>query len=263
MSKLWLWVNMIQLQNSLAFLRVNTPVNILIIEKEYNSIINLSPPKEFTDSLVDFLIFWRDDPVDQQEYSEEKLRYLDEIQKNDTEEKTISQQEVLGIMSFNEANPMDKLKSPILFCLSMAIIIGILLILMTKTCRRYCPKKITTAAKKLKGLVMFNSVLRFILQAYFTIALGALLNIRYSLRDGIKWGNVTIQVIALIFLLLFAIYFKFFLKWNQALLHNTYFRSKFGALYVNVDYRKLQGRNYTFYFCIRRLLFAAAVVLLQ
>ena len=62
MSKLWLWVNMMQLQNSLAILEVNTPINVLFIEKEYNDIINLAPPKGITDSVVDSLIFWKEDP---------------------------------------------------------------------------------------------------------------------------------------------------------------------------------------------------------
>ena len=95
-------------------------------------------------------------------------------------------------MSFNEANPMDKLKTPIMFCISMAFIIGLLLILSTNRCKKYSPRKFITVANKLKGLVMFNSILRFILQAYFTIALSALLNIRYSIIGGIIWVNVSI-----------------------------------------------------------------------
>lgn len=91
MSKLWLWVNMMQLQNSLAILEVNTPINVLFIEKEYNDVINLAPPKGITDSIVDSLMFWKEDPTDLKVNATEEYRRLDDTSEENT--KKLSRQQ--------------------------------------------------------------------------------------------------------------------------------------------------------------------------
>ena len=41
MSKLWLWINMMQVFTSFSFLKIDMPENVLIIEQGYTDIIDL------------------------------------------------------------------------------------------------------------------------------------------------------------------------------------------------------------------------------
>ena len=72
MSKLWLWVNMMQLYNCLTVLKVDVPVNVLMIQQEYNSVIHLNLPDEVTKEVYDFIFFWREDS-DQTDLSKRML----------------------------------------------------------------------------------------------------------------------------------------------------------------------------------------------
>ena len=63
MSKLWLWVNMMQLYNSLTILPIEVPVNVLQIQSKYNGIINMEViPESMINDILDFLMFWQEDP---------------------------------------------------------------------------------------------------------------------------------------------------------------------------------------------------------
>ena len=83
---------------------------------------------------------------------------------------------------------------------------------------------------------MFNSILRFTMQTFFTISLSSFINIKYSVSESVIWTNIAIQLAAIVFLLCFTIYFKLFLKWNEAKLGLEKFKGTFGALYINVEY---------------------------
>ena len=131
---------------------------------------------------------------------------------------------------------MDKLKSPILFYIVTAIVLGMLSILDIEKCRKHSPKKVSNTVKKAKGLLMFNSILRFTMQTFFTISISSFINIKYSVSESIIWTNIAIQLAAIAILLCFTIYFKLFLQWNEAKLGLEKFKGTFGALYINVEY---------------------------
>ena len=58
MSKLWLWINMMQLYNALTVLPVQIPLNVLIVQAYYNNIINMEVlPKEWVDAIIKWLGF--------------------------------------------------------------------------------------------------------------------------------------------------------------------------------------------------------------
>ena len=52
---------MMQLYNCLTVLKVDVPVNVLMIQQEYNSVIHLNLPDEVTKEVYDFIFFWRED----------------------------------------------------------------------------------------------------------------------------------------------------------------------------------------------------------
>lgn len=73
MSKLWLWVNMMQLYNSLTILPVDMPLNVMMVQEEYNDMINMNViPKETVNDIIEFLYFWKEpeDPLDEVQSTE-------------------------------------------------------------------------------------------------------------------------------------------------------------------------------------------------
>ena len=68
MSKLWLWVNMMQLYNSLTILPVDMPLNVMMVQEEYNDMINMNViPKETVNDIIEFLYFWKEAEDPQEE----------------------------------------------------------------------------------------------------------------------------------------------------------------------------------------------------
>ena len=68
MSKLWLWVNMMQLYNSLVILPVDMPLNVMMVQEEYNDMINMNViPKETVNDIIEFLYFWKEAEDPQEE----------------------------------------------------------------------------------------------------------------------------------------------------------------------------------------------------
>lgn len=77
MSRLWLWINMMQLYTALTILPVKTPLNVLIIQSYFNGIINMEVlPKDVVNDVVNFLLFWRE--PDQTQETDVEARRLEE-----------------------------------------------------------------------------------------------------------------------------------------------------------------------------------------
>lgn len=111
---------------------------------------------------------------------------------------------------------------------------------------------------------MFNSILRYTQQIFFSITLSAMLSLKNSYQHGYDLMNLSFSIFALIALVAFSFFVLIFMEKNKGKLSKPEFMAKYGALYVTVEYDShKEALKYGWYFCIRRLAFAAIIVFLS
>ena len=111
---------------------------------------------------------------------------------------------------------------------------------------------------------MFNSVLRAILMSYFLFAIvsmKAFYKVEFESTEGLINLIVAILLVSSLVIFPFAQH-KFLLK-NQAKLKTLRYIDKYGSLYQNVNVEKRHALRFTLYFCLRRLIFAFAIIVLK
>lgn len=101
-------------------------------------------------------------------------------------------------------------------CLMVAtgiVVIGLiisLLILIRYAAKKY--PKVKALLYDLKHMLMFNSLLRSLLQSYLQLSINTLLVFKLAKKDGGNGGNKFITVLTLIVLLAFPVFVFMFLK---------------------------------------------------
>ena len=200
---------MMQLYNALTILPIMVPANVLEVQSNYNGIINMEfIPNNLLQDIIDFLLFWRD-PVEKTENdTEEAARRLqdeettteDEVEEQTTQEQEQEQEEntedapILEPMSRDELvmirldiqpqNPLYKLKGVIFASLALIFIFILLGIVTLNKCIKRLPARLTKINLKLKELLMYNSILRYTQQIFFSITLSSMLNLNYAAKNG-------------------------------------------------------------------------------
>ena len=152
-----------------------------------------------------------------------------------------------------------------LFLLMAALILIGLLIAIIVICRRNdilkrCPR-IQKLVDFIKAKLMFNSILRTLLQAFLQTCITmwiALAKIELTTMEGLI--DFTLAVLTLIFSILFPVVSLKFLRQNENHLREPAFKAKYDSIYQNVDYYKEKALVYSFLFLGRRLLFAFVIV---
>lgn len=124
-----------------------------------------------------------------------------------------------------------------------------------------CFKKIV---RKLESKLMFNSVLRAMLESYFLVCISTLFGLYNAKFSDSEYATTFgIGLLMLAYLILFPILqHKFLMKKFEKLGEETY-HDKYGSIYMNVDHGRRHSLRFTLYFCIRRLTFALAIILLK
>ena len=111
---------------------------------------------------------------------------------------------------------------------------------------------------------MYNSILRYILQSFFFVALSAMLNLRYAVIVEANVGNIFASGLTLGLLTAFTIFSYKFIKRNKSNLSDSSFKASYGSLYANVEYyNHNEALKYSFYFCLRRLINASVIAFCQ
>ena len=115
-----------------------------------------------------------------------------------------------------------------------------------------------------KNKLMYYSVIRGLLEAYFLMSIAAVYQVRNTSWD--KEGstlNFTLGVLVLIYLVAFPILSLRYLLTNRHKLETPAIQRKYGSLYENVDPTRPAALRFTTYFCVRRLVFALLICLLS
>merc|ERR1712232_859299 len=126
---------------------------------------------------------------------------------------------------------MHKLKG-VTFTEVALICIFIILNLLTMSCCARCqPIRLRDLYLKLKKVLMYNSILRYTQQIFYSITLSAMMNIDFIMKNSRNDKNLTLSIGALVVLTCFSLFTLDFMKKNKKLLPNPDFMAKFGALY--------------------------------
>ena len=145
--------------------------------------------------------------------------------------------------------------------MALALIIIALLVLCIKKVLPRCCSCFQSLVNKILSKLMFNSVLRSLMQTYLLTCIStltSLLNVNLTHTQGKV--DFAIAICIIIFAISFPIFTVKFLRRNKDKLSEPAFKSKYDSIYQNVDYYKDEALSHTSFFLTRRLLFAFVIV---
>ena len=140
----------------------------------------------------------------------------------------------------------------------------VLIILCKRTIVPRCCKPIQTLFQVIERKLLFNSVLRAILEVYLATCI--------TMFHGFKSARTYTELEKISYLFglataIFCFYFPFWtfnlLRKNADRLSDPHFSGRFNSLYQNLDVEKYEAHPFTLVFCLRRLLFAYAITSLD
>ena len=152
-----------------------------------------------------------------------------------------------------------------IFLILAIVLLFLLLISLLVFCRKKVYPKCCSCFKKLvitvQAKLMFNSVLRALIQTYLANSLAVMLSFKSTDFESTK--GVTDFIVAcllIIVLLAYPLWIFRFLRKRKQELSDPEMRKKFDSVYQNVDVDKTNALQHTSYFLWRRILFAAIIV---
>ena len=253
---------------------VKTPSNVSTMHKDFASIVNFEIiPKE---ALYDWVVV----PVLGVSSSEELFMqevqddvsdlssalgdpaYANQIGNDGSDESFVppSEEETSIDSSLKGSNMLMNSLLVILLLAFIMLIIGLIWV-----CRKYIIPRCCSCGKSccriLANKLMFNSVIRGLLESYFPLSIATV----YQLSQD-KWedGDVLHQILAIItiiYLVIFPIFSLWFVLRYFKILSTPRMLNKYGSFYQNVDPTRKVALRFTFYFCLRRLVFAMVICL--
>lgn len=228
MNQLWNIFNTLQIIMALPLLPVIVPTNVLTIQEAIIGITNVQVvPKDEINSSVVEPVFGKDE----KESGESSLMVQ-------------------------------------LFQSVAIVIIVLLLIALILYCRRKvlpkCPMALQNLVKTIEGKLMYNSILRSLMQMFLSNSLTTWTTIRaFNIVDSRAKVEISVAFLTLAFLTAMPIWSYKFLRKHAHEVNTDAFKKKYDSLFQNVDLHKLKALSYTTYFLGRRLLFAFVIVCCQ
>ena len=138
----------------------------------------------------------------------------------------------------------------------LALLMGLVL-LIRKFCYHRLPKKVQKALTSLKHKLMFNSVLRYLLQTYLTLGVSSFISLHYSTAGKGTASGITLLVLLVISPICVICILR---RQNHPLAH-PFYKVRMGSLYLDVDtVDKPFALLFTPLFCVRRFVFAMTAV---
>ena len=150
--------------------------------------------------------------------------------------------------------------------LILSVIIGMILIAILVQCKRKVLPRCCGCFQKIVNLIlnklMFNSVLRALMQTYFANCIALWFSFTTTGFDGANSiVDFCLALLTLAFAVAFPIFCWKFLNRNKDDLRQPSFKAKFDSIYQNVDYYNVKALANTSLFLLRRFLFAAVIVM--
>ena len=166
-------------------------------------------------------------------------------------------------MRFN-INPrkiLETLAAIVIALAGIGLLIGLIL-LVSKYYLSRMHKHLISLLKLLKARLMYNSILRYILQKFFRLSLTAFFNLRLIFIGAVSSMYLFATLPIIVALIAISVYSLVFMQRNKNNLYQKDFNEKYGTLYAKVEmYNHPEALKYPFYFCLRRLLNAIIIAL--
>ena len=205
------------------------PVNVITIQKMYNDIVNLQiVPKELVQE-----IFGTDQAKQGEVIKEAKDRRLLSSSQEDSG-KGLKMDSLLGDFKINYREISQVLMPLVMIAGAFSIVLTILTCCIKKFSRNL-PKTVHKVLIGIKNKLMFNSILRYILQQFYKLSLATTLNIKFVLASASTVYSLFLSIPAALMLIGFTIFSYKFLERNKDKLSETQFKEKYGTLYVKVE----------------------------
>ena len=231
MSQLWSVFNTLQIILAMPLLAVIMPANVLLVQRVVNEVINFQVVEKQT---LKETIY---EPI------------FGSINQN--------------FSSLSKEEDESLLLSMLMLLLGLAVLL--LLIALLTFCKRKVLPRCCSCFQKLVNMVMaklmFNSILRALMQTYLQTTLAMWISLRAT-NLTVTTGQVDFALffLTIAFAVSFIVLSYKFLKRNHDNMRIPQFKSRFDSLYQNLDYYKKKALLNTSFFLLRRILFAGVIV---
>ena len=149
----------------------------------------------------------------------------------------------------------------LLFGLSVVSCVIVLIYFCKTRWLQKMPKFIQNQVIAIERKLIFNSILRALLEQYFSLCISTFYQVNTAKYDSFEDKiNTLVSWFILLFILVFPSMTYRFQRTFMKLLPTQDFKMRYGALYTNVEYYKISGLSFTLVFLLRRLVFAFAIV---
>ena len=147
---------------------------------------------------------------------------------------------------------------PIVAVALLIILSGLLMV----TCYQKCHPAFRRAVTFVKDKIVYNSILRYLVQSFLRTAMVAMFGIKsqLALEDFRNGKTIYTSSAMLTVLICFTLFSLTFMWKNSDKLIEPMFMKKFGALYEPARGNCIHTRNYPFFYCYRRLLLSLIIV---
>ena len=140
------------------------------------------------------------------------------------------------------------------------VVLICLILLLMKFCKP--GSKMHSLFLKIKAKLLWNSVLRFILQGYLKFTISTLFALYLlSFSSEIKSVNAAISIIVFLVLLSMPVFFGILLHRNRDSLQTPELKAKIGSAYLGTRTADAYQRLYSSVFLVRRMVYAILTIL--
>ena len=234
--------NTLQILLALPMLAVIAPANVIFMADIMNQVVN------FTILEHDYIEEHILEPI----FGNQE-RDLARVEKVDNDTEQVQQQE-------DKPSLLSKI-----FLILAILLLFLMLISILIFCRKKVYPKCCKCFKKLvivvQAKLMFNSILRALIQTYLANSLAVLVSFKSTnFNSSMGITDFVAACLLIIVLLAYPIWiYKFVLK-RKLELSEPEMRKKFDSVYQNVDVEKTKALSHTSFFLWRRILFAVVIV---
>ena len=148
-----------------------------------------------------------------------------------------------------------------LMILLLALIVTTLVVLLVK-CGHKCSQTCKTKASQMKKKLLWNFFLRFSLQSFLKISIGALFAV--SVVDFTSSAsssvNAAINILTVVLISSLPVFYAILMHRNKGSLNQEGMKEKIGSLYLEMRVDTVSQRLFASLFLARRLLYAAITV---
>jgi hypothetical protein len=119
-------------------------------------------------------------------------------------------------------------------CLSLVVFLMFSCALLDRCVQRYLPNQIKKLSIKIKNLLIYNALLRFLVMAYQGLVVNILIVILLYRAGKTEQVALICSLVSLVTLVIFLVWQYYFLKTNRRTLSHPRVKAQYGSLYKDI-----------------------------